>query len=134
MNCHDKSCNVHDHCEHCLDWTDEKLERVRAFHENLASQHQRKACSKSSFSSGFSTPSVLSVPFSNTANTSLFDNVDSTISASWSCVATTSPSMTAKPDVSLESFSGSSDKPSGLSFFFFFLNHYHHPFLRSMAS
>ena len=47
-SCYGKSCNANDGCEHCQDWTDEKWERVSAYHEKLVTQWERKACSKSS--------------------------------------------------------------------------------------
>ena len=59
-NCHGKSCNKDDRCDHCLECTNEKWERVTVYLEKLPAQHKRKrekkTCSKTSSSSfsGFS--------------------------------------------------------------------------------
>ena len=49
----------------CHDWTDEKWEKVSAYHEKLTvsweKKEERKAMSSSSSLSGFASPSVMSI-------------------------------------------------------------------------
>ena len=63
-NCCGKVCNANNLCERCHNWSDEKWEKVNANLEKLVVHYERKACSKSSFTSfsGFSSPSNLHVP------------------------------------------------------------------------
>ena len=62
---------MNDRCKHCHDWTDERWEKVSAYHEKLAIQHEkkreRKVLSKSSSSSfsGFSFLRILPIPLAS---------------------------------------------------------------------
>ena len=62
-----KSCNADDCCSDCRDWTDEKWEKVSAYHEKLAIQQEKKkekvakTSSSSSSFPNFSSPSVIPI-------------------------------------------------------------------------
>ena len=49
FNCYGKSCTAHERCMDCHDWTDDKGERVSAYHEKLAIQLEKDRKAKSNY-------------------------------------------------------------------------------------